>query len=138
MFVSIVNAAEEAVKVVQEPVLTWNLFVTGFGMPLGLWLLGVYIKGKIEAKAKVDQSLEAEKAKNLFAWQEHMEKTITQWQEGAKERTIGICKKLDEIRSELAGKRDEHICEKIHADIDKKHDRIEEKVNHIAEKVFYT
>lgn len=138
MLVQIASAAQEAVKTVQEPVLTWNLFVTGFGLPFGLILLGKYIESKIKSKAKADADLEAEKHKALVTWQTHMEQTITSWQEGAKERTMGICKKLDEIRSELAGKRDEHICEKIHADIDKKHDRIEEKVNHIAEKVFYT
>ncbi len=137
MFVQIAQAAQQAAQEIKEPIITWNLFVTGFGMPLGLYILGHYIKLKIEAKSKVDSELEIEKKKSLETWQANMEKTILQWQEGAKERTAGICKKLDEIKDEVHAKQGIRACEKKHDDIDKKHDTLEKKLNHIEEKVFY-
>ena len=138
MFVQIAQAAQQAAQEMKEPVLTWNLFVTGFGLPAGLLLLGNYIKHKIEAKAKVDHELELRKKEALETWQKNMEKTFSSWQEGAKERTAGICQKLDEIKKVIDKKRDSSVCDMIHEAAEKKHEDMERKVNHIENKVFFT
>lgn len=133
LFVTVANAAEKIAErvAVEEPVITWNLFVTGFGMPLGLFMLGAYIKGKIEKTSKREAELEQKKKEALETWQENMEKAMFNWQEGAKERSAGICRKLDEIKLEVHSKQTIKACEKQHENIDR-------KLNHIEEKVFYT
>ena len=84
--------ASEAAKTVGtlvEPAWTWNVVVT-VAVGLMVWNLKRTIAKADELKEKL--------ITNAIA---SLEKSITDWQAGAKERTASLCKKIDDLREDI-------------------------------------
>lgn len=108
--------AAEAVKTVGtivEPAWTWNIVVT-VAVGMMVWNLKRNI-------AKADEL----KEKLITRAIENLEKSITDWQTGAKERTKSLCDKIDRLAKE---KVDGHECERLHKTLDQTLDDIKRRV----------
>lgn len=109
-------AVTEGVKI-QEPVITWNLFVSTIltgAVGLMVWSLKRTIVKADELKEKLIAN-----AINT------LEKSIVEWQTGAKERTKYLCDKIDRLAHE---KVDGHECERLHKSLDQTLDDIKRRV----------
>jgi hypothetical protein len=111
--------ASEAAKTVGtlvEPAWTWNVIVTVV-VGLMVWNLKRNIAKADELKEKI--------ISNAIA---SLEKSITDWQNGAKERTKGICDKIDGLAKKLESKVDDHECSRVHHVIDTQMEEIKRKL----------
>lgn len=108
--------AAEAVKTVGtivEPALTWNVIVT-VAVGMMVWSL----RRKITEADKLKERLITNAIESL-------EKSIMDWQTGAKERTAALCKKIDDLAMR---KVETHECEKVHKVLDKTIDELKNRV----------
>ena len=108
--------AAEAVKQVGtlvEPAWTWNVIVTVV-VGIMVWSLKRKITQADELKEKL--------ISNAIA---SLEKSIREWQEGAKERTKSLCDKIDRLAKE---KVDNHECDRIHKNLDETLNDIKKRV----------
>ena len=96
-----------------EPAWTWNVIVT-VAVGIMVWSLKRNIVKADELKEKI--------IANAIA---SLEKSITDWQAGAKERTASLCKKIDQLAKE---KMDVHECDRIHKNVDQTIDDLKKKV----------
>ena len=110
-------AVQEGVKI-QEPVITWNLFVSTI-LTVAVGYMVWNLKRSI---AKADELKEKIIANAINA----LEKSIKEWQDGAKERTKSLCDKIDRLAHE---KVDGHECDRIH-------NNLNETLNDIKKRVF--
>lgn len=111
--------ASEAAKTVEtlvEPAWTWNVIVT-VAVGIMVWQLKRNIAKADELKEKI--------ISNAIA---SLEKSITDWQNGAKERTKGICDKIDGLAKKLESKVDDHECSRVHRGIDAQMEEIKRKL----------
>ena len=109
--------AEEAVReigTIAAPAWTWNVLVTAF-VGFMVWSLQRKIGKSEELKEKII-------ANAINA----LEKSIKEWQDGAKERTKSLCDKIDRLAHE---KVDGHECDRIH-------NNLNETLNDIKKRVF--
>lgn len=108
--------AAEAVReigTIAAPAWTWNVLVTAV-VGFMVWSLQRKIGKSEELKDKL--------ITNAIA---SLEKSITDWQAGAKERTASLCKKIDELADR---KVENHECERAHKIIDKTLDELKTRV----------
>jgi hypothetical protein len=108
--------AAEAVReigTIAAPAWTWNVLVTAV-VGFMVWSLQRKIGKSEELKDKL--------IANAIA---SLEKSITDWQAGAKERTASLCKKIDELAMR---KVENHECEKTHRTIDKVIDELKNRI----------
>lgn len=109
--------AAEAVReigTIAAPAWTWNVLVTAF-VGFMVWSLQRKIGKSEELKEKII-------ANAINA----LEKSIKEWQDGAKERTKSLCDKIDRLAHE---KVDGHECDRIH-------NNLNETLNDIKKRVF--
>ena len=101
--------AAEVVKTVgEQPIfLTWNFFVTIIGLPVLGWFLSRLIKTSDEMKERLFRSVI-----------ENIERTMEDWQNGAKERSKSLCEKIDKLSAKVDAKVDNHECERVHRLVD--------------------
>ena len=95
--------AVRQVGTIVEPAWTWNVIVTVV-VGIMVWSLKRKITQTDELKEKL--------ISNAIA---SLEKSIREWQEGAKERTKSLCDKIDRLAKE---KVDNHECDRIHKNLD--------------------
>jgi hypothetical protein len=111
---------------VQEPIyMTYNFFLTAIGLPA----VALYVKYLI---VKNDQRVdEAVKLKDALFHQsiESIQKSIEDWQDGARERTASLCKKIDTIAQELKDKVSSQHCHE-------KHEVVRSDINDIKSKIY--
>ena len=108
-------AAEAARQIAEQPIfMTWNFFLTLILVPSVGWFITRSIKTSDELKEKL--------FRNSI---DNLEKAITDWQAGAKERTAALCKKIDDLAMR---KVENHECEKTHKTIDKVIDELKNRV----------
>lgn len=83
----------------QEPVLTWNLFLTIILIPLSVTLLGSYLKNIMAKHARDREKYEEEKEKHTEEWRTAIGNTI-----------CGIKDSLGEMRKEVVQKVEIEDC----------------------------
>lgn len=91
-------AADTIKQMADTPIyMTYNFFLTAIGFP-ALALFLKYLLSKNDEKVR-----EAVALKDALYNQsiESIRKSIDDWQQGARERTAGLCKKIDDIREEI-------------------------------------
>lgn len=109
-------AVTEGIKV-QESVITWNLFVS----TILTCAVGFMVWSLKRSIVKADE-LKERLISNAIS---SLEKSITEWQAGAKERTKSLCDKIDRLAHE---KVDGHECERLHKSLDQTLDDIKRRV----------
>ena len=109
-------AVQEGVKI-QEPVITWNPFVSTI-LTVAVGYMVWNLKRSI---AKADELKEKIIANAINA----LEKSIKEWQDGAKERTKSLCDKIDRLAHE---KVDGHECDRIHNNLNETLNDIKKRV----------
>ena len=109
-------AVQEGIKV-QEPVVTWNLFVS----TILTCAVGFMVWSLKRSFVKADELKEKIIANAINT----LEKSIKEWQDGAKERTKSLCDKIDRLAKE---KVDGHECDRLHKSLDQTLDDIKRRV----------
>jgi hypothetical protein len=109
-----------------EPIyMTYNFFLTAIGLPA----VALYVKYLIQ---KNDEKVhEAVKLKDALFRQsiESVQKSIEDWQSGARERTASLCKKIDAISQELKDKVSNSHCHD-------KHQAVKDDINELKSKIY--
>lgn len=101
----------------QEPAFTWNLILTGV-VGFMVWSL----------KRKVTQA-DSLKDKVVDDAIKRIEASIVDWQNGAKERTLGLCKKIDELKADVKERVHERKC-------DERHNGIKDELHDLKTKIY--
>lgn len=91
-------AAEVVRQVADTPIfMTYNFFLTAIGLPLVCLYIRWITKRNDE---KVREAVQLKDA--LFNQSiESIKESIDSWQNGAKERTSSLCKKIDDLREDI-------------------------------------
>ena len=100
-----------------EPIVTWNLFLTLILVPGVGWFITRAIKTSDELKERLFKAMIC-----------NIEKSIQDWQDGAKERTRSLCEKIDKLSAKVDAKVDNHECERVHNGIDATLEDIKKRV----------
>ena len=90
----------------QEPFMTWNFFLTLILVPGVGWFITRSINKSDMLKEKLFKTI-----------MDSLEKSIADWQIGAKERTGELCKKIDAITKKLEDKVDVPHCNERHHEV---------------------
>lgn len=90
----------------QEPFLTWNFFLTLILVPSVGWFITRSINKSDMLREKLFKTI-----------MDSLEKSIVDWQIGAKERTGELCKKIDAITKKLEDKVDVPHCNERHHEV---------------------
>ena len=98
---------------ITEPVMTYNFFLTVILIPVGLLVLGAYIKRLFTKYEKTTEHLEKEKEKNLEEWRERFSKSL-----------CAVKTTVDEIKDSMHGKVDWTKHDEIHREIVNNRERI--------------
>ena len=101
----------------QEPFLTWNFFLTLILVPGVGWFITRSINKSDTLKEKLFKTIV-----------DSLEKSIVDWQIGAKERSGELCKKIDGLAKKLESKVDDHECSRVHRGIDAQMEEIKRKL----------
>jgi gas vesicle protein len=102
----------------QEPFLTWNFFLTLILVPGVGWFITRSINKSDTLKEKLFKTIV-----------DSLEKSIEDWQIGAKERTGELCKKIDAISHELKDKVSNSHCHD-------KHQAVKDDINELKSKIY--
>ena len=97
--------------------ITWNLFLTLVLVPGVGWFITRSIKTSDEMKERLFKSVLS-----------NIDSKISDWQDGAKERTRSICDKIDKLSAKVDAKVDNHECERVHKQIDEQLQDIKKRV----------
>ena len=106
-------AAAAAVAADTPIYMTYNFFLTLIGLPAVAFYLK-YLLAKNDEKVKEAVVL---KDKLFHQSIESLQKSIDDWQSGARQRNSDLCKKIDDIHKELKGKVDVLHCHEKHEDV---------------------
>lgn len=119
-------AAEAVKQVADTPIyMTYNFFLTAIGLPA----IALYLKYLL---AKNDEKVREAVALKDALYNQSMEsikKSIEEWQDGAKERTKNLCKKIDDIRDD--------IKERVHVtSCNDRHTTVRDEIHEIKAKLY--
>jgi hypothetical protein len=100
-----------------EPIITWNLFVVNLIVPLCLLILWGAIKRQFEKKDAKDKLIEEMKESAISEWRTRFSTTQCQ-----------IKEKLDSMSKDLNNKVDWQFCHEKESDISRQIERIEDRI----------
>lgn len=99
----------------QEPLMTWNLFLTLFLVPFCVWGLGYWISLNDRKKAKEQDEKDRKLAEAIRAVEIQKEKELQAWRSNFQETLCGVKKSVDIIKDSVNNKVDYEHCGRSHA-----------------------
>lgn len=109
---------------VQEPVVTWNLFLTAVLVPISVTLLGIFISYKMKKRDEKDDEIRLLKEELA----DEKEKAVEEWRKVHQNILCKVKASLDNIEESLGNKVDKGDCIRERGDVWEAVNKLREKM----------
>lgn len=111
MIANVLAASKEIAEIAsKEPVMTWNLFLTLFLVPVSVSALGIYMRWMLHKRDMKDEQIELLKSKLI----EEKEKSSDEWRQNHQEVLCRVKQTLDALLKNLQQKVGKDDCIREH------------------------